>query len=57
GCVGCSCQAEAYGNCIHAAYQDARRGMCAKEFAAFKDCVQEHVCAGIYTCLTSDTYG
>ncbi|KAF9520977.1 hypothetical protein BS47DRAFT_300 [Hydnum rufescens UP504] len=39
----CSVQSRAYGACILASYQDARRGMCEKEFLAFKECVQEVV--------------
>ncbi|KAF8322210.1 hypothetical protein DL93DRAFT_2051193 [Clavulina sp. PMI_390] len=39
----CSVQAQAYGSCMLANYQDVTKGMCAKEFMQFKDCVQNVV--------------
>ncbi|CUA71188.1 hypothetical protein RSOLAG22IIIB_04492 [Rhizoctonia solani] len=36
----CSAPAKAYGQCILANYQDARKDMCSTEFIAFKTCVQ-----------------
>ncbi|KIJ39454.1 hypothetical protein M422DRAFT_257774 [Sphaerobolus stellatus SS14] len=38
--VTCAGQAKTYGQCILNSYNDARKDMCAKEFGAFKDCVQ-----------------
>ncbi|KAK0521477.1 hypothetical protein OC842_006767 [Tilletia horrida] len=36
----CSIQAQAYGACMLAGYQNAEKGMCQREFVAFKACVQ-----------------
>ncbi|KAL9939127.1 hypothetical protein V8E36_001940 [Tilletia maclaganii] len=36
----CSVQAQAYGACMLAGYQNAEKGMCQREFVAFKQCVQ-----------------
>ncbi|KAH7106524.1 hypothetical protein BKA62DRAFT_826044 [Auriculariales sp. MPI-PUGE-AT-0066] len=36
----CAVAAKAYGACMVANYQDAKKDMCAAEFVAFKDCVQ-----------------
>ncbi|SCZ87743.1 BZ3500_MvSof-1268-A1-R1_Chr2-3g05211 [Microbotryum saponariae] len=38
-----STQAMAYGKCIGAKYTEVERGMCEKEFQAFKACVAQHV--------------
>ncbi|SGZ31921.1 BQ5605_C042g12042 [Microbotryum silenes-dioicae] len=39
-----STQAMAYGKCIGVKYTEVERGMCEKEFQAFKACVAQHVC-------------
>ena len=39
----CAAPASAYGKCVLANYQDAKKDMCAAEFRAFKDCVQTTV--------------
>ena len=44
----CADQAKAYGQCILTSYGDARKDMCAAEFAKFKACLQTAVCP-IYT--------
>lgn len=41
GVAACSHQAKAYGQCITARYMDVHRDVCAKEFQAFKTCVQQ----------------
>lgn len=33
-------QGAIYGKCIAAKYTDAEKGMCSKEFAEFKKCIQ-----------------
>ena len=43
GVATCSTQATAYGQCVTAKYQDVHKDMCAKEFEAFKQCVQKVV--------------
>ncbi|KAI9320074.1 hypothetical protein BX666DRAFT_1918998 [Dichotomocladium elegans] len=43
GMASCSAEATMYGRCIAAKYQDAHKDMCAKEFDAFKQCVQRAV--------------
>ncbi|BGP17517.1 hypothetical protein JCM10213v2_005550 [Rhodosporidiobolus nylandii] len=35
----CAEQGTLYGKCIGARYQDVERGMCAKEFEAFRACL------------------
>ena len=42
--VTCASQATVYGRCILASYSDARKDMCAAEFAQFKTCFQTIVC-------------
>lgn len=39
----CSAQAEQYGQCMLAHYQQIERGVCDAEFAAFRACVQTHL--------------
>jgi NADH dehydrogenase [ubiquinone] 1 alpha subcomplex assembly factor 8 len=41
GVAACSHQAKTYGQCITARYTDVHRDVCAKEFQAFKNCVQQ----------------
>ncbi|KDN52093.1 hypothetical protein K437DRAFT_244276 [Tilletiaria anomala UBC 951] len=36
----CDIQAKAYGACMFRSYENIEKDMCAKEFAAFKQCVQ-----------------
>ncbi|KAH7338150.1 hypothetical protein B0J17DRAFT_768325 [Rhizoctonia solani] len=36
----CATPAKAYGECMLASYQDARKDMCSIEFSEFKNCVQ-----------------
>ncbi|CAE6422084.1 unnamed protein product [Rhizoctonia solani] len=36
----CTAPAKAYGQCMLASYQDARKDMCNAEFIEFKNCVQ-----------------
>ncbi|KAF8512428.1 hypothetical protein JB92DRAFT_2723349, partial [Gautieria morchelliformis] len=36
----CASQAKTYGQCILSSYSDARKDMCAAEFAQFKTCLQ-----------------
>jgi hypothetical protein len=43
GIAACSHQAKTYGQCITARYTDVHRDVCAKEFQAFKACVQQAV--------------
>ena len=43
----CAVPAKAYGTCMVANYQDARKDMCAAEFVAFKNCVQAAVRARV----------
>ena len=40
----CATQAEQYGQCMLANYQEIRRDACAAEFRAFKACVEKQVC-------------
>ncbi|KAJ9106363.1 hypothetical protein QFC21_001509 [Naganishia friedmannii] len=42
----CSVPSLAYGKCIGASYLDVSKGMCEKEFQAFKECVQVSVGGG-----------
>ncbi|KDE02842.1 hypothetical protein MVLG_06633 [Microbotryum lychnidis-dioicae p1A1 Lamole] len=41
--AACATQAMAYGKCIGVKYTEVERGMCEKEFQAFKACVAQHV--------------
>ncbi|ORY98065.1 hypothetical protein BCR43DRAFT_514397 [Syncephalastrum racemosum] len=43
GAASCATQATAYGQCVAVSYRDMQRDQCAKEFQAFKDCVQKAV--------------
>ncbi|KAI8065276.1 hypothetical protein BC940DRAFT_334940 [Gongronella butleri] len=43
GVAACSSTSVAYGRCVAANYKDTHKDMCAKEFAAFKQCVQKAV--------------
>ncbi|TRM69906.1 hypothetical protein BD626DRAFT_563613 [Schizophyllum amplum] len=36
----CAVQATAYGDCVLKTYTDVRKDICAKEFGAFKECLQ-----------------
>ncbi|KAF9305537.1 hypothetical protein BGZ74_009789 [Mortierella antarctica] len=38
--AACASTATAYGACISATMNDVHKGVCEKEFLAFKDCVQ-----------------
>ncbi|KAL7420047.1 hypothetical protein Q5752_005012 [Cryptotrichosporon argae] len=37
----CAAQSVAYGKCVSKSYQDVSKDMCAEEFRAFKQCVQQ----------------
>ncbi|KAI5455103.1 hypothetical protein NCC49_002374 [Naganishia albida] len=39
----CAVQSLAYGKCVGASYLDVSKGMCEKEFQAFKECVQKQM--------------
>ncbi|GHJ88501.1 hypothetical protein NliqN6_4903 [Naganishia liquefaciens] len=39
----CASQSLAYGKCVGASYLDVSKGMCEKEFQAFKQCVQQQM--------------
>ncbi|KAI8344723.1 hypothetical protein BC941DRAFT_409468 [Chlamydoabsidia padenii] len=41
GVATCPAQATAYGKCVAINYKDAHMDMCAKEFQAFKQCVEK----------------
>ncbi|ORX61459.1 hypothetical protein DM01DRAFT_1332063 [Hesseltinella vesiculosa] len=43
GVATCSSTSAAYGQCVARSYKDAHKDMCAKEFDAFKKCVQEAI--------------
>ena len=38
-------QTAAYGQCVAAKYLEVEKGICAKEFKEFKDCVTKVVCS------------
>ncbi|KDN43605.1 hypothetical protein RSAG8_05982, partial [Rhizoctonia solani AG-8 WAC10335] len=48
----CAVPAKAYGQCVLASYQDARKDMCSTEFIEFKSCVQAAVSFLLASCST-----
>ncbi|KAI8347382.1 hypothetical protein B0O80DRAFT_465534 [Mortierella sp. GBAus27b] len=43
GVAACAPSAAAYGACISATMNDVHKGVCDKEFLAFKECVQANM--------------
>lgn len=52
--INCAPQAKIYGQCVLASYNNARKDMCAAEFAQFKACLQSAV--GPFSCSFSPKY-